>query len=187
VRAFIAIELDAACLDALAAATARLKAVAPGVRWVRPSQQHLTLKFIGELAERDLPAAVECLGEAARSVQPFEMEVAGVSGFPPRGVPRVIHVGVAEPTGALAALHESVEAALADGLGVAREARRYVPHITLGRVQRRRLCPPLDAMRHEAGPPDFGTVTVTSFVLMESDLRPTGAVHTVVHRFVLGA
>lgn len=184
-RTFVAVELDAACRRALAEALGRLKSFAAGVRWVQPDALHLTLKFIGDLPEADLPAAVECLGGAAAAAPPFTMTVSGLSGFPPRGAPRVIHVGVQEESGALAALQRAVEDALEDRLGIAREGRPYVPHITFGRARDPRRCPPTEEICAAVAEQSFGRVEVDSFVLMRSDLKPGGPVYTPLHRFPL--
>ena len=185
-RAFVAVELDDACRAALRGALARLRDVARGVRWVGPESLHLTLKFIGELAEADLPRAVASLEAAAASARPFTMHVCGLSGFPPRGTPRVIHVEVREASGVLRGVQAEVEEGLARDLGVAKEKRPFVPHLTLGRVRDRRRCPGVAEISAAVADQDFGEVEVDSVVLMKSDLRPTGAVYTPLHRFPLG-
>ena len=185
-RIFVAVELDEPCRRALAAVQEVLKGAAGGVRWVRPEGIHLTLKFIGPLDEQDLPAAVECLEAAAAGSVPFTMEVAGLGGFPARGTPRVIHVGVREPTGTLLALQAAVEAGLAERLAIAPEGRPYVPHLTLGRVKDRRACPPMERIAQAVADQQFGSVRVDSMVLMKSDLHAGGAVYTPLHRFALG-
>jgi len=185
-RTFVAVELDESCRKALVSAVDSLRDLAAGVRWVGPGALHLTLKFIGEIDELDLPRAIECLQGAAAAAGPFRMRVAGLSGFPPRGTPRVVHVGVEEPTGALSALQAAVEESLADGLGIAPEKRRYIPHVTLGRVKKRSACPTVQEMSAALERQDFGEVDVDSLVLMKSDLRPSGAVYSVVHHFPLG-
>lgn len=182
----MAIELDDACRAALAELVRRLREAAAGVRWVRPGGLHLTLKFIGELAEADLPHAVECLAEAASGVSPFVMAVRGIGGFPAGGRPRVVHVGVREESGELLRLQEAVESVLWREMGLAREKRRYAPHITVGRVRDRRACPTTEEMAGLLESQDCGRVQVDSFVLMKSDLRPDGAVYTPVQRFALG-
>ena len=184
-RTFVAIELGEACRAALADAADRLRSTVGGVRWVRVESLHLTLKFVGELAESDLPAAAQVLDDAAAAVQPFTMQVCGLSGFPPRGVPRVIHVGAEEPTGALSELQRRVEEGLERGLGIAREKRRYVPHLTLGRVKDRRRCPSMQEIAALVPDQEFGRVEVDCIVLMKSDLRPSGAVYTPLQRFPL--
>ena len=185
-RTFIAVELDETCRRRLVKTVELLRPMAGGVRWVSPESMHLTLKFIGEVDELAIPGAIEALGPAAGAAEPFTMRVAGVSAFPSRGRPRVIHVGIEEPDGVLAVLQSAVEAALAEELGVAPERRRWTPHVTLGRVKDARRCPRVEQIAAAVPEQDFGRVEVDSFVLMASELRPAGAVYTPVHRFPLG-
>ncbi len=185
-RTFVAAQLDDECRQRLLDAIAALRRVAKNVRWVREAQLHLTLKFIGEIQDRDLPCAIGALRAAADSAgRPFTMHVAGLSAFPPRGKPRVIHVEVRETTGALQDLHHVIEQALAEQLAVAPESRAYVPHITVGRVRDRRTAPHTDELAAALPEQDFGRVSVTSFVLMRSELKPTGAEYSVLHEFLL--
>lgn len=66
-----------------------------------------------------------------RGIRPFELRPVGFSSFERSGS-RTAFIEVGGNTGELAILHESLQTALADN-GFAREYRRFVPHITLGR------------------------------------------------------
>lgn len=185
-RSFVAVEMSEACRRALQGAIEGLKPLAPGVRWVQPDSLHLTLKFIGDLAEADLPRTIERLEAVAAGSGPFTMGVSGMSGFPPHGTPRVVHVALQEPTGTLMALQKAVEDAIVEDLGVEREDRPFTAHVTLGRTKDRRGCPTMDELSAAVRDQDFGRVAVDSFILMRSELRPGGAVYSPVHRFALG-
>lgn len=185
-RTFVAVELDQDCRDGLLRAIEALRPIGGGVRWVKESALHLTLKFIGELPEAELAAAVEALQPVAQAAQPFSMNVSGLSGFPRRGKPNVIFADVQEATGALNSLQKAVDGALGESLGIERERRRFVAHITLGRVKDRRQCSDVATLAGALKEDDFGTVAVSSFVLMKSDLTPQGAVYTPLHHFPLG-
>ena len=185
-RSFVAIELTEPCRRALRTAIETLQRLAPGVRWVRPESLHLTLKFIGATDEADLPRTIERLTAVAAGSGPFVMDVSGLSGFPPHGTPRVVHVELHEPTGTLMALQKAVEDAIVEELGAAREDRPFTAHVTLGRTKDRRDCPTVDELSAALKRQDFGQVSVESFVLMRSELRPGGAVYTPVPRFALG-
>ncbi|HFA59937.1 MAG TPA: RNA 2',3'-cyclic phosphodiesterase [Rhodospirillales bacterium] len=151
----------------------RLCSGLPGVRWTYAEQFHLTLRFIGEVD----PTTFCEIGEALASVSlpPFEMRLKGIGQFPPRGMPHTLWAGVeeAEP---VVRLRRRIERVLND-LGLAPERRKFVPHVTLGRVRE-----PLPRDR-------FGSFLarralfrsspfpVSRFGLYSSVLRPQGAEH----------
>ena len=134
-RTFVAIELDEECRRRLARAQEELRRGCGGVRWVHREGLHLTLKFIGELAEIDIPSAVSAISSAASQASLFRMTVEGISGFPPKGRPRIIFARIEEPRGVLLALAEAVDHGLCEALGIAREKRSFKSHVTLGRVK----------------------------------------------------
>jgi 2'-5' RNA ligase len=78
----------------------------------------------------------------------------------------------------MAALQAGCEAA-AVAAGFPREARRFSPHLTLGRWRDRAARPELPAV-------DLGSSVLDTLVLFRSELRPEGAVHTQLQRFELG-
>ena len=87
-RLFVALDLPQAIKQSL-------EPLAKGlgdVRWLAPEQQHLTLRFIGEVDN----GAVHEIAEALATVpaRPFELTLKGLGHFPPRGEPRVLWVGV---------------------------------------------------------------------------------------------
>jgi 2'-5' RNA ligase len=143
------------------------------VRWSTPDQQHLTVRFIGEVGNGAVHDIVETL--ATVPATPFQLRLNGLGHFPPRGEPRVLWVGVEKST-ELARLKRRVDRALAE-TGVAPEGRKFAPHVTLARI-RAPLSPTrlgTYLVRHalyrsEAFP-------VSSFHLYSSWLRADGAEH----------
>jgi 2'-5' RNA ligase len=72
-------------------------------------------------------------------------------------------------------------------LGFAHEKRSFRPHLTIGRVKdRRRLQSLVDTIAALDVPP-FDSFDVTEIILYKSDLRPTGAIYTKLHRMPLAA
>ncbi len=185
-RTFVAIQLDEECRRNLATAVEQMEHVVETVKWVDPESAHLTLKFIGQLDEEDVPHAVDALKEAAEAAAPFTMDVSGLSAFPDDDNPRVIYAPVNEAEGILVKLAQNVDAKLADELGVEPDERKFVPHVTLGRLKKNESCPPVKALSREAGQSNFGEVEATEIVLMKSDLTPRGAVYTPLERIPLG-
>ena len=133
-RLFLALELPESLRRAVAAVQEELRVACPGWRWVRPEGLHLTLRFLGEVAEARLPELEERWRRAAAAASPAEIEVGGLGTFPPGGRLRVLWIGLSERTGGhLAALAASLEAE-ARAAGFEPEPRPFAPHLTLARA-----------------------------------------------------
>ena len=180
-RTFIAIELGDAIRERLAHAQERLRACRCGVKWVRPEQIHLTVKFLGEIDEGAAADVAAAMAAAAEGVGGLDLRVAGLGAFPPRGAPRVVWAGIEEPSGRLATLHKRLDLEL-EKLGIERETRPFHPHATLGRVKDRRAGRPLRALIDTQRTAEFGARTVDDMVLLRSVLSPTGPTYTPLHR-----
>ena len=177
-RAFVAIFPPPRIRAAVAEARETVGYSADRVRWARPGNVHLTLKFLGDLREEvlgDLPAALEkvCTGHA-----PFDVELTGLGAFPSAQRARVLWVGIGAGFEELRSLASDLDAALVP-LGFEREKRPYTPHLTLGRIRGRPASFDL--------PPDAGggRFQARHVELMESTLTPEGAVYETVGTFAL--
>ena len=190
VRMFVAVPLPASLLDKVTQVQRRLQAHpdATPVRWVRPEQVHLTLKFLGNVAGDDLPRLGEALASACAGLNAFELGLAGLGCFPNTGNPRVVWIGITGAVTQLDALQRRVEQALRGFGDHAEEARAFHPHLTLGRVnahgnEGRRLG---DLLARERVP-ELGAWPVCQVDLVRSELSPQGARHTVFHSLPLSA
>lgn len=190
IRSFVAINLPTDVKEALQRVAEEQRARMPerSVRWSRVSGIHLTLKFLGDVAESDLPAIKDALARCCVDHVPFSFSVGGMGCFPNVKRPRVLWVGVTEEDGRLTALQRDVERHL-EGLGFAREKRAFHPHLTLGRTRQGLRSSELTRIGEavassEVG--ELGKVHVDEIHLMRSDLRPDGAVYTSLQRVSLG-
>jgi 2'-5' RNA ligase len=189
-RTFIAIELDEQCKSSLSRLRQRLGEQMPprSLRWVPPEGIHLTLKFLGDTPLEKVDAVKLALAQAAAQVAPFTFVVGGLGCFPNSRQPRVVWVGLQEPTGALAGLQKAVEDRVAP-LGFPTEKRPFSPHLTLGRVQRYASRSEVRQIGEVAEASTVGTiaeVAVTAVFYIKSDLRPSGAVYTALFEAKLG-
>jgi len=186
IRSFIAIELPEETRQKLAAIQEQLKESRAGVRWVKPASIHLTLKFLGNI----LPEQVEGIAEAAAKLvhdePPIVLWAGGLGGFPSQGKPRVIWVGLHGEVERLANIQAGLEKAL-ETLGFAREGREFRPHLTIGRVKDRRRLQSLSEAMSTLQLPEFNSFDADEIILYKSDLRPTGAIYTKLHRMPLAA
>ncbi len=180
-RAFVALAFDADARSALTRATALLQREpwAEGVRWVPAANLHLTLRFLGNIAQDTVPKFLDALTARLHRVEPFSCALDGVALFPTRARPRAISAGLTEAN-ALGELALMVEEAVVCA-GHAPETRGFRAHITLGRLRRRAERKIDLAVELEQTP-----VAVCEIVLLKSTLDPGGARYSVLGRIALG-
>ena len=181
-RAFLAVSLPADARACAAEAVETLRVAVPGdVRWTSPDNHHLTLKFLGEIAEDRVDPLVERAGAKLATVAPFEVALAGFGAFPSAREARVLWLGVARGAAALAKLARKLDSA-ARITGAERERRPFTAHLTLGRLRA-----PARVEIERLAPPTSVAWTVSEVVLYESRLAPDGARHVPLAHLPLGA
>ncbi len=183
-RSFIAIDLSSPVRESLAKLQTELKKCGADVRWVKPENIHLTLKFLGNIGEQTIDGIVKMVERCCKGLNIFDIEVSGVGVFPHVRAPRVLWAGISGD-GALEELQRKIEDGAAS-LGFERENRRFAPHLTLGRFRssagKRTLTDKIEQYKDNK----FGPVTVDSVMIMRSDLGPGGAKYTKVAVVPLG-
>ena len=173
VRAFIAVEPSAEIRNAVSAEGQALRG-AGRLSFVSPNLMHITLKFLGEVSESQIPKITGVLD--LLSASPYQLNVSGISTFgrPPRVIKAEVHDG-----GATAALAADVELRLAK-LGFPREDKPFTPHITLARVKE--YSPALQPNIAAINERDFGTCEISSVLLKKSVLTPSGPIYTTLYQ-----
>lgn len=178
-RAFVAVfpplKIRAA---AVGAARETVRLLGAQMRWTKPENVHLTLKFLGEVQEEvlgNLRAALErtCAGHAS-----FDVELTGLGAFPSTRRARILWVGAGAGSDRLRSLATDLDAALVP-LGFEREERAFAPHLTLGRIRGR---PAGLDLRPDIGGLGF---RVQQVELAESTLTPEGAIYRTIQAFAL--
>lgn len=138
---------------------------------------HLTVKFLGAVAEDRIEAVASALTGAMTGVGAFDAQIEGLGAFPSATRPRVVWAGVTAKAGTMGDLAGRVDDALA-ALGFTREVRPFSPHITLGRVRLPGRIPALTEALRGAASRGFGGLRVVRVSLMRSELSPRGARYT---------
>lgn len=133
IRSFIAIPLSGEVQRAARKMLRELRGEKDGMKWVPEDNLHLTLKFLGDVVDRDVPAVCRVVRDCCSQVEPFELELQGCGGFPNLERPRVVWAGIQQGGESLATLVNSLEKGLAT-LGFRPDSRDYRPHLTLGRA-----------------------------------------------------
>jgi 2'-5' RNA ligase len=179
-RLFLALAIPTDVRARIAALICELRGVDANPKWINPDNLHATLKFIGEVA----PEKAAEIGDALATVQTRQLvvvEFRDIGFFPDARRPNTAWVGI-QPPQVVSSLAAEVNRVLAP-LGIRREEKPFVPHLTIARFKRTRLSP---ALRAEIGEPksrDFGTLTTGEFHLIESKRKSAGAEYTTLRSF----
>ena len=183
-RLFVALEIPTSIRNALAALIKELRSAAPKVKWVRPENLHVTLKFMGEAAPEKLDAIRAALS-GLHSPEVVELRFRGLGFFPNEKRPRVFWAGM-EASPNLAYLASGVDKALA-ALGFPLETREFTPHLTLARFDHPGIPTELRAAVERNTVREFGTLRSGEFHLIESKLKSSGAEYTTLQSFGFAA
>ena len=178
-RLFIAIEISPDVRAALAALLEEFRALAPQVKWARPENMHLTLKFLGETDNSKLTAMQAALS-ALRSSQAVILHFRGLGFFPNAKRAKVFWTGM-ESSPNLPVLAAEIDQAM-HRFGFPLEDRPFTPHLTLARFQPPGLPHKLAAAQEYASR-ELGSLIARKFHLIESRLKPAGAEYTTLQSF----
>ena len=154
------------------------------INWVKPEHIHLTLKFIGNTPNEDVPKIIEGVGEMLKNHKSFTMDFNRIGIFGSRYAPRVLWLGMQNTPQELYDLEEDTLTAF-DKLGYLRDRQNFVPHITLGRIKE--LCEKQYFQKIVAATEQKSYITqeVNEIILFQSILRPEGAFYKEIKKFKL--
>lgn len=175
-RLFVALDLPETVRQKFGELIATIEKECPDARWVRAEGIHVTLKFIGHIEDKNLDSICAALAPI-RSEAPVEIVFRGLGFFPNERRPRVMFCGV-EASPNLAGLAGDIDRGL-EPLGIPRESRQFVPHLTLARLEPGKI-PPGEAQKlvraaQTLEGKSLGSARETDFFLFESILKHTGA------------
>jgi 2'-5' RNA ligase len=177
-RLFFAVELPRALKARVGEHIKHLRESFPRVRasWEKPEKIHITLKFIGEVEVSRVEELSRAAERAASTVKQFELTINTPGSFPPHGTPRVLWLGVEDPSGQFSKLQHALEDEAARA-GFPREQRPFKPHLTLARIRVPQGAREL-AAAHRETPFEPQSFNVSELVLMRSELGPGGSRYT---------
>lgn len=174
-RLFVGIPVEGDGRKVITRATADCRARFPKVRWVRPEQLHLTLRFLGEVDDHALDEVMSWFSRAVEGFRLARLEVGHPGMFPTRNGGVVwLEVGPGESLLDLAGRLSGTVA------GLEAEKRPTVPHLTLARVRGRAavkgILQAVEAAVSKAVA-DPAIQASNRIVLYRSELKPSGAEH----------
>lgn len=134
-RLFIAVDLDHSLKQALQTQSLALQKdfSTANLRWSKPEQLHVTLKFLGDVSTDAINTLLNQLQDISFNIATPQIISQALVTFPEHH-PRFLAVQLA-PNPELLQLQQQIEQACAT-LGYPTETRKFFPHITLARSQR---------------------------------------------------
>ncbi len=185
VRSFFALDVDESIRKGLIEAQRALADCGAKFRPITGANLHVTLQFLGDVADDRLGEVLEIAGGVAAEIEPFDFTVAGLLAVPPRGQLRMVWATVQDPTGRMKQLQQHLAEAMG-GLGFRLEERDFHPHITLTRIK---FANDPARFRRSVGPlaeKNFGLQHAEELVAYGSELTPRGPIYTPLGRLALG-
>ncbi len=177
IRTFIALPLSDNLISQIFEIQRQLKSYDFPVRWVKPENIHLTLKFLGDIPLESVENIATAMEITIRGRSPMTLFAKGLGVFPGIKKPRVIWVGISGDIQALSEMQAALESNL-EKIGFPKENRPFKSHLTLGRIKKsvssRNL---FDALQSFS---DFTTqpFEARELILYKSELNPSGALYT---------
>jgi 2'-5' RNA ligase len=165
------------------------------IKWVNTGHLHITLLFLGNTDENEIPLITLKLRQIALMFTQFSFNIQCLGVFYHKAFPKVIWAGIGGDGNQLALLSAKVTESLTIGNSYG-SSENFKAHLTLGRVRDKRvggkkpdssLIKKLDTSIESFSGTIFQHVRVNSFELLESKLQPQGAVYHSLEKFELNS
>ena len=140
------------------------------IRWMPRENYHLTLAFLGNVDSARLTNLLFVLEQELESVEAVPCKFSAITPFP-FSRPKIV-AALLECTAELLLLQTDV-AKCVQSSGISPDRRRFVPHVTLGRLKPR-VGKSVDLQSDNI----FLTGVADAVTLFQSELTPNGAIHT---------
>ena len=175
-RTFIAVSLSSSVLAEIKQAVRTFQANSEGVLWVEPKNLHVTLKFLGDMPLNELPQLIDAVTQSVCQARSFDLTFQGFGAFPNWESPKTLWIGCREGSEELRHLADKIDESLLP-LGFPKEARRFSPHLTIGRIKKTARHSPLLPLLDEQQNRRFGSCSVREVQIFSSELTKRGPIY----------
>jgi len=184
-RLFFALPLSPRMIDIVSHHMEQFRSSGADIKWVKPENLHVTLKFLGETPKARLVTIIEAGKRSHAGIEPFETFWSGFGAFPSLKKARVIWAGMSKGQESLKRLALTLEQEMVHE-GYPAESREFTPHLTIGRTRSPAGLEKLARLVESSRNSKIGTMQVTTFSLMKSTLTPGGPIYEELSKFSLG-
>ncbi len=185
IRSFLAFELPPGIKQEVTRISGEIKRSGLEAGWVKPGNIHLTVVFLGDVNEKDIPDIISNIDNVTVKYESFGISLGGMGLFPDIRRPRVLWLGLDGEIERLGSLKDDLQRSL-EAFGIEQEKRLFKPHLTLGRFRR----PVKDRNLLGKVIDEFSDISgfngkLYELILFKSELKPGGSVYTKIHSWPL--
>jgi RNA 2',3'-cyclic 3'-phosphodiesterase len=181
VRIFIALPIPTEVRDELCHAQAELQAglEGDGMRWTRSEHMHLTIKFLGNIDDRQVDDVIAITTSTCAALPPVQLRAEGFGFFPENRLPRVIWVPVHDEGQQLTKLAGTITGAV-ERFAIDDNEREFAAHLTIGRIKDMRASEVRFLVDTARGFGDwaFGKWTAGTVEVIRSEMNANGLQYT---------
>lgn len=151
------------------------------IRWIKPENIHMTLKFLGEVELEKVQIIGNNLDIIASEMVPFHLNLERIGAFPNWGHLKIVWIGI-EKSEPFLLLAKEIEKNMRN-LGCQREIKPFSPHLTIGRVRDNVSLEDIQMLEIKCRTLSRieDQIMITKIHLYKSDLHPLGPVYTSLH------
>ncbi|MBN1383777.1 MAG: RNA 2',3'-cyclic phosphodiesterase [Elusimicrobia bacterium] len=179
-RLFIAVNINDENKNKIVQIQTGLKNDITDIKWVEKENLHLTLKFLGEVADGRLDALKKRIKETGSLTKDFEIDFCNLGVFPKETFSRILWIGIDKGQDGLKSLAQKLEDSL-EAAGFKKEKRPFSAHLTIGRFKKPKPCK-ISGLPYKE---EKFSETVEKISLVKSTLTSKGPIYEVIEGFKL--
>lgn len=177
-RAFIAVEISREIRGELIRIQTELKNSLRGdISWVQPENIHLTLRFLGQVTDKQMAEIKVIVASIAKKIQQFNLDLGVIGAFPDISSPRILWVGINFGFNQLNEINAELEDKL-ETINFAVGEKYFHPHLTIARVRSLEGENNIAEITQKIRPKQLLPVTIDKLIIFQSELTHQGIKYT---------
>jgi len=184
-RSFLAFPISGALKERLKYILDDLRTTGADVKWVKPGNIHLTIKFLGELEESRIESIMSLLDQRCREFVPMTSYLSEIGAFPDLQHPRIVWAALDDSKKEIQGIVEVLRGDMIK-FGVPQDEHPFKPHLTLGRVRSSAHLKNLIQAMHQITFVEKIEQKFDKIILYKSTLTPQGPIYNVLKEYEIG-
>jgi RNA 2',3'-cyclic 3'-phosphodiesterase len=176
IRTFVCIDIPESIKVRIEKLQHDLRHIDAQISWVKPTNIHLTLKFLGDVPKANIPMVNTAVTHATGCCSPFQVTVGSAGCFPSSRNPSILWIGISRVSEDLLKLRDAIEEQLAQQ-DFKRETKKFTPHLTIARIRNPRNAGQVADAFMTCGFADE-SFQAGEIIVMASHLSPQGSIYT---------